>query len=180
MIVMLHSPTAAQQPPIAPVRDDGTPYRYELIYDAGASRAYADTPVELLGVLIKGYEAMGEAERTEARRTLAIRQRAIFQARLVADFGLGGCTPEERTALLAVGGRAPMIESWKGALPLVLVDCWYQPVGKLPRPQGRMATPQRPNGIIWFETQHEMALLRSMVEAGMVSLRENRDSRITG
>jgi hypothetical protein len=43
------------RPPTAPIREDGTRYRYELIIEGGKRRVYADTTTELCQVLIPGY-----------------------------------------------------------------------------------------------------------------------------
>ncbi|WP_378789818.1 hypothetical protein ACFMQL_39085 [Nonomuraea fastidiosa] len=120
MAVIVRNVPAAQDPPPAPRKADGRPYRYEMIHADGALRGYADEPAQLVGMLIPGYGEMGEgAERAAARLRLALDAQARLQARLAVG-RLGECDESERAVLLGGrheppaprSGRRPCRSSW--------------------------------------------------------------------
>src|SRR5829696_6262547 len=122
-------------PVTAPVRSDGRPYQYELIYDGGRWRAYADDFPALVGELIDGYADLAdERARAEARTAYAIRVQVVSQAQLNVDKPLNECTPEQESVLMGNRDTPPVVERWNAPVPLVLVASFYEPHGELPQP----------------------------------------------
>src|SRR6266540_2248884 len=105
-------------PVTAPVRPDGQPYQYELIYDGGRWRAYADDFSLLVGELIDGYADGTDEERGRARIDLAVRMQVITQAQLDVEFPLDQCTPEQESVLMGNRDTPPVVERWSAPVPL--------------------------------------------------------------
>ncbi|GAB2957524.1 hypothetical protein [Nonomuraea sp. NPDC052634] len=164
MAVIVRNVPAAQDPPPAPRKADGRPYRYEMIHADGALRGYADEPAQLVGMLIPGYGEMGEgAERAAARLRLALDAQARLQARLAVG-RLGECDESERAVLLGGRHEPPAPEEWTAPVPLVLVTSFYRPEGTLPRPSG----PQELQ--VWLDPADDWTLLTSLHRAGVITV----------
>jgi hypothetical protein len=154
--------------PEVPMRPDGTPYRFEMIFDGFGYRAYADTLAELCEALIEGYgELTDDRTRYKARIVNAVTHQVQLQAALNAQGDLEACTEAEREVLLGPRHLQPQVASWDCAIPLVLVDVYYKPVGELPRPGGR--SDGHPN-VIWLSPATEEVYLRSLAEVGAIVL----------
>ncbi|ATM24740.1 hypothetical protein SMD44_p10241 (plasmid) [Streptomyces alboflavus] len=162
--------TAAATPLAPPTKDDGTTYVFEMIYDGGKWRGYADTPTELLVGLIPEYpELESPKERAAARIRLALRLQVQLQAVLATPEDLAQCTPEQQQAILAPRDTPPVLNHWDAPVPLVLVTTFYKPTGRLRRPTG----PE--NSLLWIEPDDEWALLRSLAEIGVIHLGVDQD-----
>jgi hypothetical protein len=61
MVADLRNATGSREPPITPMKADGTPFRFEMIYAGGYRRCYADTHLELVAALIPGYDELDRA-----------------------------------------------------------------------------------------------------------------------
>lgn len=144
--------SAAQAPPPQPLKQDGTPYAYELVH--GWWRSYSDDPAELVADLIQGYT--GELEQ---RVRYATEAEVRLQARLAIAGDLDACTPEEQAVILGDRAEPPVLERWTAPVPLVLVTAHYQPAGPRPRPEGE---------IVWLDPANDLSLLRSLHQAGVV------------
>ncbi|GAA3205442.1 hypothetical protein [Nonomuraea roseoviolacea] len=170
--VVVRNTSAADRPPVAPVKGDGFPYRYEMIFAGGSLRAYADEPGALVAALRPGYDALATAEeRREARLRAALDTQVRVQAELAATGPLEECTAEERAVLL--GGRhvPPAPEEWTGPVPLVLVTSFYEPSGSLPRPRG----PEELQ--VWLDPADDWTLLRSLHSAGAIHVAVSQNRR---
>lgn len=164
-MIRTRNATAAAEPMAPPVKDDGTYYRFELIYDNGAWRAYADTPSELLDALIPEYTGLtSPRERAAARIRLALRLQVMLQAALAASGELDNCDEEQRAVLLSSREVPPTVEVWEAPVPLVLVSSFYRPEGRLPRPAGSE------EALIWIDPGDAWSFLRTLHAAGVVSL----------
>jgi hypothetical protein len=166
--------TRGPSPPEAPMRPDGTPYRFEMIFDGFGYRAYADTPAELCEALIEGYRDLPD-DRAQygARIVNAVTHQVQLQAALNAEGDLGACTEAQREILLGPRHLQPQVASWDCVVPLVLVDAYYKPIGQLVRPAGRSAP--SPGGypcLIWLSPATEETYLRSLAQAGVIVLAE--------
>jgi hypothetical protein len=170
---VIRNTSAMDDVPDVPLRADGRPYRFEMIYAGGGLRAYADEPAELVDVLSPGYgELTGDDERRDARVGLVLDAQVRVQALLAtADAGepLRDCTEEERAVLL--GGRhvPPSPATWTAPVPLVLVSAFYRPAGTLPRPEGPAELQ------IWLDPADDWTLLVSLHEAGVIQLAARQD-----
>ena len=157
-------------------------YRFEMIFDGGSYRAYADTVTELCEQLIPGYaELEDDVSQAAARIQHAVRAQVLLQAAIVAEADLSGCSGAEQELLLGPRHAPPVIEVWQADVALVLVDTYYEPLGPVPRPLGRL--PARPVGrprggappgsnLIWLRPGDEAELLASLAAAGVVVVSE--------
>jgi hypothetical protein len=122
-----------------------------MLADGGNSRVYADTPEELLGYLIPGYEAAGEVEQLTSRILFANTAAVALQAYAVSDADVE-LTEEERRALEAPREVSPQVAVWESEIPLVLVTTYYQPQGALPCPSGKaLCTGEEGGNLIWLD-----------------------------
>ncbi|MFJ6438218.1 hypothetical protein [Streptomyces sp. NPDC091416] len=157
--------SSAAAPLDPPTKDDGSNYVFEMIYDGGSWRGYADTPAELLEGLIPEYpELVSPKDKAAARIRLALRLQVQLQAGLTASEEFEQCTPEQQRALLAPRDTPPVLSSWDAPVPMVLVTTFYRPAGRLPRPDGAE------DALIWIEPDDEWSLLVSLHQAGVIHL----------
>lgn len=173
MAVLSRNPREGVAPEV-PQRPEGGLYRFELIFDGGRYRAYADTVTELCEQLIHGYAALDDdVSQAAARIQHAVRAQVQLQAAIVADVGLSGCSAEERELVLGPRHVPPALEVWAADVPLVLVDTYYEPLGALPRPQGRPRSGGAPDSnLVWLRPGDEAELLESLADAGVVVVSE--------
>ena len=172
-VVVTRNPRDGVAPEI-PHRSDGGLYRFEMIFDAGRYRAYADTATELCEQLIPGYaELVDDVSQAAARIQYAVRAQVLLQAAIVAEADLSSCSGEERALLGGPRHVPPAIEVWEAEGPLVLVDTYYEPLGRVPAPEGRPrgGGPSGSN-LIWLRPGDEAELLTSLGDAGVVVLSE--------
>jgi len=123
--------TEVAEAPTARTKEGGGQYRYEMMVDGGKRRVYADTPEELLGYFILGYQVLtDEVERATARLlcavTVQVALQALFQSGMEVGMGLTP-SPAERAILEAPRDVPPQVAVWESEIPLVLVSTYYQP-----------------------------------------------------
>ena len=173
MAVLTRNPPEGIDPDI-PRRPEGGLYRFEMIFDSGRYRAYADTVTELCEQLIDRYAALDDdVAQAAARIQHAVRVQVQLQAALVAEADLSRCSPEEQELLLGSRHVPPVLEVWEAHVPLVLVDTYYEPLGQLPRPQGRPRSGGLAgSNLIWLRPGDEADLLTSLADAGVVIVSE--------
>ena len=173
MAVVTRNPRADVAPEV-PQRPDGGLFRFEMIFDGGRYRAYADTATELCEQLIPGYaELADDVSQAAARIQYAVRAQVHLQAAIVAEADLPGCSAEERELLLGPRHVPPVLETWEAEVPLVLVDTYYEPFGRLPQPQGRpRGDGAEGSNLIWLRPGDEAELLTSLADAGVLVLSE--------
>jgi hypothetical protein len=173
MAVLTRNPREGVAPEI-PQRPEGGLYRFELIFDNGGYRAYADTVTELCEQLIEGYSELDDdVMQAAARIQHAVRAQVLLQAAIVAEADLSSCSPEEQEVLFGSRHVPPVLEVWEADVALVLVDTYYEPLGRLPRPEGRPrgGGPEGSN-LIWIRPADEAELLESLADAGVVVVSE--------
>jgi hypothetical protein len=156
--------------PSVPRRADGGLYRYEMIFAGFAARVYADSVTELCEHLIAGYaELDNDVAQAAARIQHAVRVQVQFQADIVAQHGMEGCTATERKLLLGSRHEPPVVGEWQPDVPLVLVDVYYEPLGPLPQPKGkpRSGGPEGSN-LIWLRPGDEADLVESLAQVGLI------------
>ena len=163
--------------PTVPHRPDGTLYRFEMIFDGGRYRAYADTATELCEQLIDGYADLDDdVAQAAARIQHAVRAQVLLQAAIVAEADLSGCSSQERELLLGPRHVPPQLEVWEAEVPLVLVDSYYEPLGRLPQPRGRPRNGgTEDSNLIWLRPGDEAELLTSLADAGVLVISELDD-----
>lgn len=132
-MTVIRIPDTAPDMRTAAVRGDGTPFPLEVAYDGW--RICADSAEEILNVLIGGYAGQhDEQSRRHARIRVAIETQATTQHLLNAGELFDHCTEEETQILLYDPGVQPVVGEWRCGVPLILVTCFYQPLGNLPQP----------------------------------------------
>jgi hypothetical protein len=170
--VILRNAPQAVPAPQAPLRDDGGRWRFEMIYNGGTRRAYAQTPSALVEALIPGYRGLtGPTDTAAARIRLACDLQVRRQAELAMTAQFDHCSTEEQAVLLGDFSTPPAVTRWDAAVPLVLVRTFYQPEGTIPCPQGE--------ALLWLDPSDDWELLASLAEAGAITVSELDDASTT-
>lgn len=165
-IALIQNTGDRARPPAPPAAPGGQSFPYEMIYGGGSRRGYADSPGELVTLLIGGYAELADDQaRLRARIQYAVDVSVPLQADAAAGGDLGDCTGRQRAVLLAPRDVPPSVTEWAAPVPLVLVTSFYAPVGALPRPVLAGA-----GTITWIDPQTEESLLTSLYEAGWINL----------
>jgi hypothetical protein len=148
-----------------------------MIFADFGYRAYADATAELCEALIAGYADLpDERARFKARILNAVTQQVHLQAELNDQGGLELCTEAEREVLLGPRHLQPRVGQWECAIPLVLVDVYYEPYGEIPRPVAAAETGDD-GRLIWLSPMTEDAYLRSLAQAGALDLADLEAAR---
>lgn len=159
-----------------PLRGGEEPYRFEMIYDGGAVRAYADTAAPLLECLIPHYQTMSPARRLSARISHATRTQVTTQADINHTFGLDQVTPHEYVVLTRTRSTPPDESAWTCRVPLVLVDAYYAPLTDLVAPVGSEDV-NDPSNLLWLRpAAGEYEYLESLHVTGHLSLHAHADA----
>ena len=180
MITLNCRPAHPTPPP--PRTQEGQLYKYEMIYDAGHRRAYANTLTELCTALIEEYDPEAiAAQQHDQHQTAAQRgshtNRALdrlrilytikvqtwLQALINSEADLDQLTPHQRSVLRGQRTTQPAINQWHASVPLVLSAHEYQPHGPLATPAGN---------IIWINPRDEQTLLTTLTQTGWIHLAE--------
>lgn len=155
------------RPVTVPTKPDNTYYRYEMIHDGDARRAYADTHTDLVAALIAGYADIPFGATTDAdaaRLAHAGRIQVELQAALNVAGGLDDFDQTTRTILTAPRHDPPQPgRRWDVKIPLVCITTDYDPYTDWPAPDGN---------IIWLDPTTETALLETLAAAGVIVLAE--------
>ncbi len=162
----------------SPVRPDGSEWPHVLGLPGGAS-VHADTPAEILGELIEGYERLDVPARRAARVAHAARVATQHQEvrinQAVAEGSISPGDPQDTAlieALRAAAGRSLRLSrpdsvgegsegeqapAWEGAVRLVCVSTSYAPHTDVPAPTGR---------VDWLDPTDEQRYLISLRRIG--------------
>lgn len=159
-------PMPDMPPPPLTVKDDGNPYRYEMLYAGLAQRAYADTTSELVSALIPGYLTLGDVDQWEARLQLATTAQVALQALYLVD--APSRLPEwQREILDGPRHEPPTVANWDCPVPLVLISSYYQPAGDIPKPVREQGMPAN---VLWIDPSDDTTFLTSLHELGYIGL----------
>ncbi len=180
MITLKCRPAHPTPPP--PRTQQGQLYRYEMIYDAGHRRAYANTLTELCTALIQEYDPdtitaqQHNQHQTAAQRDshtnraldrlrilYTIKVQTWLQALINSQADLNQLTPHQQAVLRGHRTTQPAINHWNASVPLVLSAHEYQPHGPLTKPDGN---------IIWINPRDEQTLLTTLNTAGWIHLNQ--------
>lgn len=175
-IVVSNTTEDDDAPADVPVKADGTPFRFEMLFNGLVDRAYADDVQDLLGCMIPRYQTMTEGERLAARLQHATRTQVTVQADINwTHRNLVDCTPEEQVILSSSRATPPEIREWSCEVPIVLVDVFYEPVGRLPQPTSTFADVKNPPNIFWLRVEDEHDYLMSLGNVGFVEVNLHSD-----
>lgn len=159
-----------------PVKDDGSPFRFEMLFNGLTDRAYSDSAADLLECMIPQYTRMNPAERLAARLQHATRSQVTAQADINWQHNnLVDCTPEEQVILSSSRATPPDITEWSSPVPIVLVDVFYEPIGRLPRPYSTLADVANPPNILWLRVEDEYDYLLSLHRVGLITVNQHAD-----
>lgn len=175
--VVVSNTTEEDDVPVdVPVKDDGSPYRFEMLFNGLVDRAYADTAEDLLACMIPRYTTMNPGERLAARLQHATRTQVTVQADINWNHrNLVGCTPEEQVVLSSSRATPPEVREWSSEVPIVLIDVYYQPIGTLPHPISAVADVKDPPNIFWLRVEDEYEYLVSLGTVGFIDLHAHSD-----
>lgn len=173
--VLLKNTDADSAAPEAPRKDDGSGYRFEMIFEQGRSRAYADLTADLLDVLIAGYAAGDEIERLRARVEYATGLLAPLQAVVLSQADQQAIPAEDLEVLLRPRYEPVVVDEWSSEVPLVLIDLHYAPHSDIPAPLSTLGDTADPDNIWWLRPGAEWDLLVSLDRVGLIGLGENTD-----
>jgi hypothetical protein len=138
------------------MRGDGPPFPLEVSYEGW--RICADSAEEILGALVDGYAGQHDEQwRWQARIKVAVEAQTTTQHLLNAGELFDRCTEEETQILLHDPGVPPVVEEWQCGVPLILITCFYQPLGNLPQPQA-----MSPGQIWWIDPSTAQSLLETL------------------
>jgi hypothetical protein len=158
--------TRGDNAPTPPTRPDGRPYAFEMIFEDGTVRAYADEPADLVAELVDGYRTLiSPVDRAEARTRYAVGAQVAVQAALIDEYGLDGCSQDEQALLLGSRDQPPAPAVWRAPVPLVLVSSFYQPARHLARPAA-----EEPGQVWWIDPGDDITLLVSLHRLDVITL----------
>lgn len=150
---------------VAPLHEDGSPYRLEAATDRGW--IYADRPGGLLAALIEGYDPAGDRfDRVRARTGHALVVATQLQGELLAGRS-GPVLDEEACRVLEQAPYPVTVAVWDAAAELVLLDVHYRPFTALSPPLAVRGA------IRWLRPSGEWDYLVSLAEAGRIRLAEH-------
>jgi hypothetical protein len=158
--------------PAGPVNEYGEPYAYALLHDGGSAVTYADTFTELVEQLIDGYDQIAwdntaDADMARGLYLQAVRTRA--QARILGSAARGTYTYDEQAAMTEVIPAPGPV--WTCPVPIVLVDAFYEPFTRRPRPESEPRDGSTPGtNIIWLSWADEKSFIESLHNVGEVVL----------
>lgn len=185
--VVIRNSREGEEAPVSPVHEDGTRYPYAMHFDGRKFIGYADTPTDLLALLIEGYEDLDSQEAQVARIMLAISAQVAVQAQINSEaMGTGSW---ERLSIAEQGIlNGPRFEQphgwgdpedmgdvWEADVPLVLVETGYAPYADVDKPISGIADVLDPPNIYWLRPVYEWEFLESLARTGFIALSEATD-----
>lgn len=178
---------AGDEAPLSPVHEDGTRYPYAMHFDGSKYIGFADTPAELLGLLIPGYAEKDPQEQQVARITLAVGAQVAVQALINAESDPDvweALSDAERTVLNGPrfeqphgwsDPEDPLGDVWESEVVLVLVETGYAPYTDFDKPISGVADVLNPPNMLWLRPIDEWEFLESLADAGYISVFEATD-----
>ena len=177
-----------EESPASPVHEDGTRYPFAMYFDGDKYIGYADTPPELLALLIEGYADLDVQDAQVARIRLAINAQVAVQARINADAmavpGVWEALTEVEQSILngprfeqphGWGDAEGMGDVWDAEVVLVLVEAGYAPYVEVDKPISGIADVLNPPNLLWLRPVDEWEFLDSLASAGYIQLFESTD-----
>lgn len=170
---------AAAEDPTAyvPLTDAGMPYRYEVIFDGGLNRGYAETLDDVADMVLPSVDADEhdrDAAALSARITHALRTRVHLQAAMLAAHQDTERSDAEDAALNSP--TPPSVQEWTSAIPLVLIDTFYAPYTDVPCPLSSDGDVAEPANIIWLRPATPNGYLHTLLRAGIIAIFEHESA----
>jgi hypothetical protein len=161
--------------PQPPVRADGTPHAFEIVYDEAGRRmrGYSDNVSDLMEAVCGSQYADADAEQRDVLRIVRSLELAEqLQIELVAEDpdGYNALSPAEQAAVDHRRSTPCPLAEWAAELPLVLSDIHYQPHTDVPPVQSLQADEGTPPNIIWLRPADEWDFLVSLDAAGFLAV----------
>jgi hypothetical protein len=186
-VEVIRNSREGDEAPISPVHADGTRFPYAMHFDGAKYVGFADSPTELLGLLIPDYEEMDPQEQQVARIRLAVNVQVAVQAQINAEAmssdAWDDLSDEERAILNGPRFEQPhgwgdpdeMGDVWDSEIPLVVVETGYAPYTSFDRPISGIADVLDPPNMVWLRPVEEFEFLSSMANTGYIDLYEATD-----
>lgn len=190
-----------EKSPNIPFKEDGEFYDYIMYHENNRYIAYADSPAELIDILIRGYEEMTESDRLNARLRMALSLQSSTQAQIFLDLSKEQKESLKEWEIKAIQGRYnetdpwairdfwkeqlpegmteeevdedDRIDIWSSEIPLVLIDASYAPWTDIYPP---LANPEGTN-IIWLKPMDEVEFLESLNSIDYIAFGDKRTAR---
>lgn len=177
-IVLPNASNMDSGPLQVPLKNKTEPYKFEMLFNGLADRGYADDPVELLEMLIPGYSKGSVGEKMAMRLHHAVRVQTVQQANINYFYNVSDvCDPEEQVVLFGSRSVPVDVPTWNSEVPLILVDVFYEPHGRIKPPVSGIADVQDPPNMLWLRTADEYEYLVSLHRCDYIVLSEHMDYR---
>jgi hypothetical protein len=185
--VVIRNSREGEEAPVSPVHDDGSRYPYAMHFDGRKFIGFADSPTDLLALLINGYEDLDEQGKQVARIVLAVNAQVAVQAQINAEAMSAGSwdalSQVEKDILNGPRFEQPhgwgdvedMGDVWESDVPLVLVETGYAPYVEVDKPISGIADVLDPPNIYWLRPVYEWEFLESLARTGFIALSEASD-----
>lgn len=175
-VIVTRGPRDGDPVPAPPLRDDHTPYQYEMVYDDGKWRAYGDSLADLVTVLIDRYpDAASEQDKYRARLAYTVTVQVRLQAAINAVYADQVAAATDAQIAVLTGSRTvqPDLTEWDSPVPLVLVEDFFAPHTDAPRTRSTISDVRYPPNIVWLNAVSDEALLMSLAGAGAVAVSQH-------
>lgn len=170
-----------EEPIIPPAREDGGSYGYCMFYNNFEEVAFADTPEELVNILIPGYSKSTEEDKDFLKIRLAQTLAAKTQAEILSDVNPENFTEEDWNILTLPKTTAiKQTLIWKNKTPLILVQTSYSPYTAFNPPASTMGQGYNIPNLWWVRPQEEEDFLISLHEIGEIRIMKNLIENIEG
>lgn len=154
---------------IPPIKENGEEYIYCMYYNNDADIAFADTPQELLNLLIPGYSTQSDEEQDFLRIRLAQSVAALIQSEVLELFSTNPIT-EDEWKILTFPKSKPIPETvvWRNSTPLILVETCYKPYTEYLPPISYKQQGPKIENLCWIKPTEDEELLISLHEVGYI------------
>lgn len=154
---------------IPPTKENGEDYIYCMYYNNDTEVAFADTPQELLNVLIPGYETQTDEEQDFLRIRLAQSVAALIQSEVLEIFSANPLSEKEWKTLTYPKSK-PITETiiWDNPTPLILVETCYKPYTEYLPPISQKSQGPKTENLCWIKPTEDEELLISLHEVGYI------------
>lgn len=167
-------------PPPSTLNENGEPYRWRMFFDNNSQVADADTRADLINVFIPGYvNATSFKEQFEMLIDYATSLELQFRVNVLSQATkaeLEDLEDWEREYLYSPyietltweDPEAEVPQVWKSALPVFLVNTFYEPYTDIPRPLSKDGDYDETSNVFWFNANGEEDFLDSLERTGQI------------
>jgi hypothetical protein len=173
-VTIMRNDASADEPLIAPKKENGAGYRYCMYFNGDVDIAFADTLDEILDTLIPGYSTLTEEDQDVARIQFAQNAASTVQASILAELEDGDVSQEEYDILAAPRQLPqPTVKFWESQVPLIVVDTSYQPFTEVPMPSSALGSTIEDSNVWIISPMDSEVFLMNLHEIGFIRLMES-------